>query len=66
MNTSDDLVLRERFGSIANETDDSDWEDVVERAGLSSVVRGSRRRQVLAMCVGQLRECVLAVRLEAK
>jgi len=46
MNTSDDLVLRERFGSIANETDDSDWEDVVERAGLSSVVRGGRRRQV--------------------
>ena len=51
MNMSDDLVLRERFSAIANVSDDSDWGDVVERAGLSSVVRGSRRRQVRLLVV---------------
>ena len=46
MNTSDDLVLRERFGSMVSMIDNSDWDEVVERAGLSPISRRSRRRQV--------------------
>jgi hypothetical protein len=46
MNTSDDLLLRERFGSMVSMIDNSDWDEVVERAGLSPISRRSRRRQV--------------------
>ena len=46
MNTSDDLLLQERFSSIASTIDDSEWDEVVERAGLSPISRRSRIRQV--------------------
>ena len=42
MNTSSDAVVRERFESVVDTVDDSDWDDVIARAGLVDTSRVSR------------------------
>jgi len=42
MNTSSDAVVRERFESVVDTVDDSDWDDVIARAGLVETSRVSR------------------------
>lgn len=42
MNTSSDAVVRERFESVVDTVDDSDWDDVIARAGLVDTSRARR------------------------
>jgi hypothetical protein len=61
MNTSDDLLLRERFGSMVSMIDNSDWDEVVERAGLSAISSRGRMRQARLLVVAGIVAFALGV-----
>jgi hypothetical protein len=43
MTTNSELLMRQRFESVAGTVDDSDWDDVIARAGLTAGDRVGRR-----------------------